>query len=404
MIFFSSAPPSTPSFYIYVVAEVGTTAGLRLRLISSLSSDVTPAIPEFILPASEKIPLLKLSPESILLFQDASDDPASGFTCRWPQSVSAVSSQTLLDLPAPALSRAPILDLTSSGTGGGARTPSLQALLESAVDTGAGGSSKSRHPQGHGLTEAAAGILSEHGHTVLTTGNITTYHNLYYLGDAVCQDSTTADYWHITAWRVQVQPFELLMLVQSIMSVDIRAFADLLHKHTRPSADAICDALILHEDKLGHYKPDMSIIGGYLDRLHACLRNYSATLDVLFRLRSVLRDGLKAMMERVMSLASSFQMGPLDRGTPILYHYLANRFQHAFAQGYGLVRSGHVRDERALLIVLERFPDTGSLSTLTMELMGIRVSNRTPDCLAPLITKSPKPTDGFDTAVVLKTP
>jgi hypothetical protein len=170
-------------------------------------------------------------------------------------------------------------------------------------------------------------------------------------------------------------------MVQNIMSVDIRAFADLLHKHTRPSADAICDSLILHEDKLGEHKDDLQIIGGYLDRLQSCLKNFCATIDVLFRLRTALRDGLKAMLERVLSLATSFHMGPLDCSTPTLYHYFASRFQHAFAQGYGLVRSGHVRDAAALLIVLERFPDLGHLSTLTMELYSIRSTSRSPDCL-----------------------
>jgi hypothetical protein len=238
--------------------------------------------------------------------------------------------------------------------------------------------------RGQDFTEQAARVLSEDSITVINTGAVNLFMQLFYIGQPseVTAISGCSAYWAVAAWRTQIQPFHLLQLARNITLVDIRLFASVLDVQSRQYADALGQKLQTFEDKVGDVAVVLNIIGGHPERLLGCLANFAITLDVVFLLRPAIREALRNMIVRTMSLARGFQLSPTAAEASALYHYLAQQFQTTTQAAFGRVRGGSATQE-AVIAIFAAFPDLSPYSDLTNDLLLIRSTRAIPDCMKP---------------------
>jgi hypothetical protein len=263
---------------------------------------------------------------------------------------------------------------------------------------------KAKTPAGRMLTLPQAKILSTNPIGVLSAGNINVYHKLYHLAPhSHIPVDTAADapadlsrIWNLRHWRTHVQPFHLLQLVTDIMTVDIRLFADVYTVRSHAHADQLTRCYLTTDDSLydDSRSVDLTIIGGYPDRLHTCLLNFCATLDALFQLQPCIRSALFEAVQRVREFVAdrSFALSPSEPKACILLHYLAAEFQRTVADMYGLIRGEQIRTAEAAAALIAKFPDRGFMSRFTADIMHINATGTLPDAMCyNVVTPTKKP-------------
>jgi hypothetical protein len=205
--------------------------------------------------------------------------------------------------------------------------------------------------------------------------------------------NSTYTFWGITHWRVQLQPFHLILLVQDVMRVDIRLFACMTAVMSLSETEKLGAQLMDGVDKLTDHVPNVHIIAGNLDRLGRCLTNFGFTLCVLFRLAQSVQAALRDLCTSAYRHAATYNFGPADPEAPLIYYYIANRLQYYVASCFRQVLIGttYAREELVLALGLP-FPDVSPLSQFSADIMGIRGAGRLPACLpvdAPTVRRTP---------------
>jgi len=370
-------------FHLYSVVQAAT-QGPRVRLISAIPGVAAPC-PETSIPAEgEVFGLSVASREYIVKFNTAK----SLMTIDWPSEFVALF---------PSSGGASWTDVspvhtTSSRPGGFAGASAQQRVLF--MEDGRTSASRAKTPRGQNLTEAQASVLSADHEAVLNTGNINVYMILYYLGSSsgsACAEGETqslGQFWGLERWKTQLQPAHLLSLVNCVASVDIRLWASLWDTYTPHSVDQLVSPFLASDDKLiSNPAPDLSIIGGYRQRLRICLLNFCATIDALFRLRSDIREALRATVERTMSFVDSVDPGPAHASTPILLHYVAYRFQQAISSAYGRVRGCVSTSSAAVIADLGGFPNRERHSLFSIDVDLILMHQ----CMPPAMSSFSSP-------------
>jgi hypothetical protein len=267
---------------------------------------------------------------------------------------------------------------------------------------------KSRTPRGNDLPAASAGVFSNDPARFLDTGVIQIYRYLHFhlpymhLRDGYDCYSHAA--WNVTAWRVQLQPFHLSMLIRDVMRVDIRLFADLRSVMSSAAADTLVDQQFEGIDKLLDLPVNYDIIGGDFNRFKSCLMNFGYTVTVVFHLAPDVARALLQLIGAAVDHAASYQFGPTDAHSPTMYFYIANRCQYAIAHTFRRVLIGAITGRGDLVNQLKQpFPNLSPSSQFAADIMLIRGAGGTPECLPPTPGKkkaigvgapSPHPTTG----------
>lgn len=278
-------------------------------------------------------------------------------------------------------------------------TKSLAVLLDDVKNS----TSKQKTPGGRNLTASQAGVISRNGAAVVKAGNMNIYYALYYI-DRNREQPATHDLafdWDLDWWRTQVQPTHLLDLVTDIMAVDIRLFADLCTSMSRPEADRLTSKFLCGEDRLiDDTGTDLSLVGGYHDRLRACLLNFCVTLDALFQLVDSIKDALYNAMARVLDFVKGGicrSLGPMHPTQHLLFHYVAYQFQATVALAYGQLRAGHFDVAEEFVIRIADFPDFTQHSVFSQEVNFILMHERLPASIARAHVTQAPPRLGHDT-------
>ena len=247
---------------------------------------------------------------------------------------------------------------------------------------------RARTPRGNDLTAPAAAILSNEPDRLLDTGVVHIFRYLHHFHpwaqlrdgyDAYAQAAWAGD-----AWRVQLQPFHLTLLIRDVMKVDIRLFADLRHIMSTFAADACIDRQFDGIDKLEDIPTDLTIIGGDLGCLKSCLHNFGYTLTIMFHLHPLLAKVLFALVQSALTHAMSYQFGPADPHAPMMYFYIANRCQAFVAARFRRVLIGEWDTRDTLVEALKQpFPDLSVSSPFSADVLLIRSTGKAPECLPP---------------------
>jgi hypothetical protein len=247
---------------------------------------------------------------------------------------------------------------------------------------------RARTPRGNDLTAPAAAILSNDPDRLLDTGVVHIFRYLHHfhpwaqLRDGY--DAYAQAAWAVDAWRVQLQPFHLTLLIRDVMKVDIRLFADLRHTMSTFAADACIDRQFDGIDKLEDLPTDLTIIGGDLGRLKSCLHNFGYTLTIVFHLHPLLAKVLFALVQSALTHAMSYQFGPADPHAPMMYFYIANRCQAFVAARFRRVLIGEWDTRDKLVEALKQpFPDLSVSSPFSADVLLIRSTGKAPECLPP---------------------
>ncbi len=247
---------------------------------------------------------------------------------------------------------------------------------------------KSRTPRGNDLPAPSAGVFSNDPAWFLDTGVIQIYRYLHFhlpymhLRDGYDCYSHAA--WHVTAWRVQLQPYHLSMLIRDVMRVDIRLFADLRSVMSSAAADTLVDQQFEGIDKLLDLPVNYDIIGGDFNRFKACLMNFGYTITVVFHLAPDVAQALLKLISAAIDHAASYQFGPTDAHCPTMYFYIANRCQYAIAHIFRRVLIGAITGRGDLVNQLKQpFPNLSPSSQFAADIMLIRGAGGTPECLPP---------------------
>ena len=247
---------------------------------------------------------------------------------------------------------------------------------------------RARTPRGNDLTAPAAAILSNDPDRLLDTGVVHIFRYLHHfhpwaqLRDGY--DAYAQAAWAVDAWRVQLQPFHLTLLIRDVMKVDIRLFADLCHTMSTFAADACIDRQFDGIDKLEDLPTDLTIIGGDLGRLKSCLHNFGYTLTIVFHLHPLLAKVLFALVQSALTHAMSYQFGPADPHAPMMYFYIANRCQAFVAARFRRVLIGEWDTRDKLVEALKQpFPDLSVSSPFSADVLLIRSTGKAPECLLP---------------------
>ena len=368
------------NIFLYTVTareSAGSTVSMASWTSSKFISGVAPPEPVYFIPSDMMVHVL--TPASRRYFTAYVAKMGGTYRVTWPTEI--------IDLGAeedPAAKRTRMAGPYVSAGGGGAPSSRLASLVDSLLESSGGVSSKSKCLRGQDFTEQAARVLSEDPITVINTGAVNLFMQLFYIGQPseVTAISGCSAYWAVTAWRTQIQPFHLLQLARNITLVDIRLFASVLDVQSRQYADALGQKLQTYEDKVGDVAAVLNIIGGHPERLLGCLANFAITLDVVFLLRPAIREALRNMIVRTMSLARGFQLSPTAAEASTLYHYLAQQFQTTTQAAFGRVRGGSATQE-AVISIFAAFPDLSPYSDLTNDLLLIRSTRAIPDCMKP---------------------
>jgi len=377
VLFFQHA--GSEYFHLYSVVRVSST-GPFVRLISSIPNVAAPC-PETSITGGWQVNVLSLpSREYITKFNAAKNL----MSIEWPSAFVAAAPP---DARVSWLDVSPVQGPVSRGEQlVGAPAPPKVLFVEE----GRTSASRAKTPRGQNLTEAQALVLSADPETVLNTGNINAFMILHYLG-APSRASTAEEdkeslgsFWGLDRWVTQVQPVHLLWMVNSLVSVDVRLWASLWDTYTTPAIEQLVFPFLASDDKLVPTSPDWSVVSGYCQRLRLCLLNFCVTVDVLFRLRPVIRQSLRAAVERTMRFIASVDPGPANPATPLLLHYVAYRFQQAVGLAYGHVRGCVSTSPEAVADEIALFPNREQHSTFSIDVDMILMHQRLPPSMLSL--------------------
>ena len=331
---------SLHSVFLYRVTSVnGTIASLQFLecLHQSTSSSVTPS---------------------------ALQSPAS-FTCEC-QTLLVVSGDFRYDLlrvhPAPPTHITPIPTIPSAAPATLGQD-FAKALKDQAV--------ASKTPAGNGVGTAAAAVLSKRPADCLQTGMTKCFNWLYN-----CQPGDLfLLFWGITAWRIQLQPYQLLSLFKSWNSLSPDVFASLLDLYN--DHDSLKHGLIftVHTEKLDDtITVDTAILSRSIDAFKHAIHSYCAILDTIYILKDTIRDALRATSNRVIDLADKYRATASSRYTDTLFRYLLTYFFQKLNQTYMAVL-GDQLTESGVIAAFALIPDTDGDSPFRIHLRQLHLDS-----------------------------
>jgi hypothetical protein len=228
------------------------------------------------------------------------------------------------------------------------------------------------------LSAAAAEVLSDAPESVLSTGNNIIYVRLYNAGVSNSTQHSKAIFWQVPTWRVQIQPYQLLLLVSNLEELDLFLFANLLDKYSKNDADAIANSFNHQDDKVrADLLPDTSIVGCNIRHFTNCLKNFGFTIDVLFQLKSSVSIALFSAIQRTGEFAERVIFGPTDCLNQEIFQYVARLFAKDVHEGFSLVIDESFSTSLHLVNYLADVPRVGDTnSQVAFDIASIRSRHR----------------------------
>ena len=214
------------------------------------------------------------------------------------------------------------------------------------------------------LRDGPAAVFSAEPSTLLKQGNLEVLQRMSYSHLACSSSSTEISrlvFWGLQGpFRTQLQAAHLITMLQSMMSVDIRMFADMhaaLGPHLAQNLVDRCaasDALTLDASIL----PYLDVVGCQSERFEHLLRNFGFVVDNLLLLCPMIREAMRSMLSRFIQHAQRMILDPTDVVTALLYVYWAHEFQSAVNQAYTMVRSSALKSVDGVVEFWAKIPNT----------------------------------------------
>jgi len=214
------------------------------------------------------------------------------------------------------------------------------------------------------LRDEQAAVLSAEPTTLLKQGNLEVLQRMSYYHLASASSSTEvsrAAFWGLHGpFRTQLQAAHLIAMLQSMMSVDIRMFADM---HTvlgtflaqnLANSCAASDAITIDTS----IATDLDVVGKESARFEHLLRNFAFVVDNLLLLCPVIREAMRNMLSRFIQHAQRMLLDPTDIVTALLYIYWAHEFQSAVNQAYTMVKTSVLTSADAVAEFWAAIPNT----------------------------------------------
>ena len=212
--------------------------------------------------------------------------------------------------------------------------------------------------------------------------------------------SIYCNFWSLqTTWVNQNQPIQVLNLARN-MNVDIKRFAlvneklspretqELRVKHYNVSLDL--DKTLAFDEK---------IIGNDIHKLDRAMRAFCLTIDVLFMLKSGIRDELRAVVIRCIEFVTpQLVHGPNSELTGEQLTVVGAYFTYSVSQIFQDVVGDITRSEMGVITALEKIPDIERNSDFATDILRISLKVETPEIPPkkpkpkPIATEKPTPT------------
>ena len=163
-------------------------------------------------------------------------------------------------------------------------------------------------------------------------------------------------------------------MLSHIASVDMRLFADLWSDFGERYCRNMQDRNKRASTEVSPEVPfNYSIVGRDFPRFCALLRNFCLTVDLMFKLHEAIRQGLHAMLQRLIGHLSNRDLDPAERSTPLLLLFWAHSFQAHVSRFYDQVKIQRLSNPASVVAYLELFPALiPSLHTTEMDIRLLR--------------------------------
>ena len=214
------------------------------------------------------------------------------------------------------------------------------------------------------LRDEQAAVLSAEPTTLLKQGNLEVLQRMSYCHLASASSSTEvsrAAFWGLHGpFRTQLQAAHLIAMLQSMMSVDIRLFADMsavlgtFLAQNLANSCAASDAITIDTS----IATDLNVVGKESARFEHLLRNFAFVVDNLLLLCPAIREAMRNMLSRFIQHAQRMLLDPTDIVTALLYIYWAHEFQSAVSQAYTMVKTSVLTSADAVAEFWATIPNT----------------------------------------------
>ena len=271
--------------------------------------------------------------------------------------VSSSSAAGAAPIPPPAAAPAPQPSATAPGEKALADAVKELAKSKSGVET--------KKTVGAYLREEPAAVLSTEPSVLLKQGNLEVLNRmcLSHLAPSNSPaEPTRAAFWGLQnrPFRTQLQPAHLIMMLQSMVSVDIRMFSDLF----QPLGPHLSEGVVQRCSQSDALTADAAIstylhtIGTDQARFEHAVRNFGFVVDNLLLLCSPIREAIKAMLDRFIRHAQSMLLDPTNVVTALLYVFWAYEFQSAVSRMYAMIQSKVLDGVDKVVAYLAPIPNT----------------------------------------------
>jgi hypothetical protein len=271
--------------------------------------------------------------------------------------------------------------LPTSDTAGGSSTPATGTRSALKKKAGSGDSEKdfaaairdlakstshveTKKTVGGYLREEQAAVLSTEPTILLKQGNLEVLQRMSYYHLASTSSSTEvsrAAFWGLQGpFRTQLQAAHLITMLQSMVSVDIRLFADMHVVLGKFSAQNLADRCAASDAITidASIPTDLEVVGKESARFEHLLRNFAFVVDNLLLLCPVIREAMRNMLSRFIQHAQRMLLDPTDIVTALLYIYWAHEFQSAVNQAYTMVKTSVLTSADAVAEFWAAIPNT----------------------------------------------